>query len=174
MVAACLEAMTPLLHTPFVLFGHSLGALLAYEISRIAEPRHLIVSARRIPSAPLGRAPISALPDAEFLAEIDRVYGGVPAAVLKEHDLMEMLLPALRADMQAYEHYTCAADSTPLACPITAFYGTADKTCGAEDAARWRSFTTGQFVLTEFVGPHLFLQTRQAEVLANITRILMR
>lgn len=164
-IAAIVEALAtqlePFLERPFAFFGHSMGGLVAYEVARAlrargpAAPAHLLVSARRAPHLADTDAPLSHLPDDAFIAEIGRRYGGIPAEVLQHRDLLELLLPALRADMGAIEGYRHVA-GPPLGCPITVFGGLEDDRAQREVLAPWRLHTTAASRVQQFAGGHFY------------------
>src|ERR1700674_5350722 len=125
LVEVLARALAPLLDMPFAFFGHSLGALVSFELAlRIRReygrhPVRLLVSAARAPQFPHRRSPIHALPEKEFLAELRRL-NGTPGELLDHQELMEIMLPLLRADFAVYETYSYS-NETPLNCPISAF-----------------------------------------------------
>jgi len=172
LVAACVAAMAPLTDVPFVIFGHSLGALVGYEVARTLTPRHLVVSARSGPQMTIRRQPLAQLDDDDFLAGIASLYGAIPAAVAADAELMALVLPPLRADMTIYENYV-PTPGPALRCPLSGFYGTRDATCGERDIAAWSELTALGFHSVPFDGPHLFLQACQAQVLAALEPILL-
>ena len=163
LVSALAEALTPHMDHPYVLFGHSLGALLAFELARelrrreLPAPRHLYVSAARAPHLPPREQAVHALPEPEFLAELCRRYGSMPAAVLQSAELMAMLLPILRADMALLETYQHQSEP-PLPCPIGALTGLEDPHVRREEVAAWREHTSGGFTLQLLPGGHLYLK----------------
>lgn len=163
---------------PFVFFGHSMGALLSFEVTRQlrrqydARPLCLFVSGCRAPQTlPPGR-PIHALPEREFLAELGRLKGS-PSEALAHRELMAMLLPGLRADFQAFETYHYRHDD-PLRCPIHAIGGTADTEVTRADLEGWRGQTTSLFTLDMLAGDHFFLHTARGSLLRVLSRQLRR
>ncbi len=130
LVGALAEALLPHLDRPFAFFGHSLGALIGFELARRLrrerglEPVHLFASACAAPQRWGCVRPIHALPDAAFRKELRRLRGTAPA-VLDNEELMEILLPALRADFALCETYAYGEDD-PLSCPVTAVGGLRD------------------------------------------------
>lgn len=158
-----------LISAPVALFGHSMGSVLAYETAcmlaaRGREPIHLFVSGRRPPHVPDPDAPLRHLTDAEFVRAIDQRYGGIPAQILAEQELLDLLLPALRADITALEQHPVAL-AAPLTCPVTAYGGTDDPRTPRAHLDAWRAATSGSFRIRTFAGKHFYL-TEQREVLA--------
>jgi medium-chain acyl-[acyl-carrier-protein] hydrolase len=177
LVAALLPAIEPLLDLPFAFFGHSLGAVFAVEVARAlnergnSRPGHLFVSARRPPHLPDPQAPLHALPDEDFVAEINRRYGGIPPEVLRERELMALLLPSLRADMTALETHR-PPERPPLPVPISVFGGADDRITPREHLDAWRGETSGAFRVRVFPGGHFYLVDRRAELLADLAQTL--
>jgi medium-chain acyl-[acyl-carrier-protein] hydrolase len=170
------ESIAPLLDRPFVLFGHSLGALIAFETSRwlrrvgLKEPSLLIVSGAAAPHLPIKRKNIHALPDDEFISELRR-FNGTPAEILDNTDLMALILPAIRADFMAFESYKYAKE-LPLSCPLITFAGRSDPDATPEDLQEWRQHTTGTLGSFVFSGDHFFLKSQQSEVIRTVVRCL--
>jgi surfactin synthase thioesterase subunit len=154
-----------------------MGAVLAAEVARALaasggpQPGHLVVSARRPPHLPGPEAPLHVLPDPEFVAEVGRRYGGMPAEITQHADLMELLLPPLRADVRALETHRPPARA-PLPCPISAFGGSEDRTVPREQLEAWRGETSAAFRIRVFQGGHFYLEARRAEVLADLAATL--
>lgn len=165
------------LDLPFACFGHSMGAIFCFELARRLRcrygiaPKHLFVSARRAPQRPDPLPPLGGLTDARFIAEIGRRYNGIPREVLADRELMELLLPVLRADVQMLETYTFESNA-PLDCPITAFGGTKDNDLRIEELEGWREHTNAGFEARLFPGDHFFIQSAAKEVLETIARDL--
>lgn len=165
-----LNEIAPYLDKPFALFGHSLGALIAFELARHLHdegsviPLHLFVAAKRAPHMPDPAPPIHELPDREFVEGLCERYNGIPKEVLQEEDLMQMLLPALRADLTMNETYVYS-NGTRLDCPITACGGLQDVSSSRNALEGWRLQTTGLFKLHMFPGDHFFLKTARVPLL---------
>jgi len=169
LVAAVAEAIAPLLDKPFALFGHSMGAMISFELARRLreqgqpQPSHLFISGRRAPQLP-NDDPISYnLPDAELGQELLRL-NGTPKEVLEHPELMELMLPLLRADFSVVETYDYRP-GVPLDCPLTVFGGLRDAEVSREQLDAWREQTTGEFALRMLPGDHFFLNDAQAQTL---------
>jgi medium-chain acyl-[acyl-carrier-protein] hydrolase len=168
--------MAPCLDRPFAIFGHSMGALLAFEIARVLrhaglpEPRALLLAAYPAPRLSLARAPIHHLPDPEFIDEMRRLQG-TPAAVLDNRELMAFVLPILRADFQACDTYAWSPE-LPLACPFVVYGGTEDREVSAPALEQWHEETAAAFDRRMFPGTHFFVQAHRELVLADIARRL--
>ncbi|MFC4116920.1 thioesterase II family protein [Nonomuraea zeae] len=162
---------------PFAFWGHSMGALLAFEVARRREalgrsvPLVLFASGRRAPSRYRdGR--VHLLDDPGLTAELTRL-GGTDPRLLAEPDLRAAILPTTRADYQAVETYVDTL-RTPVSCPITAVIGDSDPDVTLEEAADWAMHTKGRFDLKVLPGGHFYLESRRREVLAIITGALKR
>lgn len=174
---AVTEALRARLARPFAFFGHSMGAVVAFEVSRrlrrrgLEGPRHLFVSGRSAPRVELSDPPIHDLPREEFFAELRR-FSGTPEEVLRNRELLELVEPLLRADFSVSETYRYRPDAEPLAVPLTALGGAEDPEVAPEHLARWREETTGPFQEHLLPGGHFFLAERRGEVLAIVEREL--
>jgi medium-chain acyl-[acyl-carrier-protein] hydrolase len=177
LVDELLAALAPTLDRPYAFFGHSMGALVAFELARAlqsvshaAPPVHLFVSGRRAPHLPESDAPMHGLPDDEFIAEIGRRYGGIPDEVLRERDLLDLLLPGLRADMRAIETHV-HVPGPALSCPVSAFGGADDPRATATQLSAWREHTQADARVCMFPGGHFYLN--DASVLTRLIRALL-
>ncbi len=159
----------------FAFFGHSMGAVLAFEVTRrIAwagdrEPARLFVSGRAAPPRKhhqnLHRAG-----DPALIAEL-RSLGGTDPRILQDNAVLELILPVMRADYTASETYEFAPGA-PLSCDITALTGDRDVHNTAADAAAWSGHTTGAFDLRVYPGAHFYLDDCRAQVLEVISSSL--
>jgi surfactin synthase thioesterase subunit/malonyl CoA-acyl carrier protein transacylase len=158
-------AAQPLLDRPFALFGHSMGAIIAYEFAHQAaqDPCHLFASASTPPHQPGSDPPIAHLPDDEFLAAVHRDYGGLPDALWQDADLQQLLLPALRADFGACERYQWTG-RPPLHCGISALGGSGDPLVPRGSLVHWADMTTGGCTVRVFDEGHFYLTTARAAV----------
>lgn len=165
MVEAMAPAIAPYLDKPFVLFGHSMGAIIAFELARKlrrdhkALPECLIVSARVAPHVPIPRPPIHSLPQAEFIDGL-KALNGTPREVLEDEGLMDLITPLLRADLAVHEAYAHIAEA-PLKCDILAFGGLQDSEAGREAIASWRDHTEEKFLQRMVPGDHFFINSAQ-------------
>lgn len=178
LVAALADALRPHLDRPFALFGHSMGALIAFELTRelvrrqAPAPVRLLVSGFRAPQLPRGAVTRHDLPEPALVAELGRL-GGTPPEVLAHPELMELMLPLLRADFAVVETYA-HREAPPLECPISAFGGVDDEDAGEAQMDAWRAQTRGAFALHMFPGGHFFLKDATDAVIALIARELQQ
>ncbi|MBS0307896.1 MAG: thioesterase [Proteobacteria bacterium] len=170
------RAIPPLLDRPFAFFGHSMGATVAYELARRLQlagkplPQYLFLSGRSAPQLPVTRKPIHALPEGEFLDAM-RNMNGTPAEILEHRELMEMMLPIIRADFQALETWQ-HHDAPMLAIPMSMFGGIADAAVPMENLDAWSACTSGKMKRHMFPGDHFFLHQHYPAMLNIITRAL--
>jgi medium-chain acyl-[acyl-carrier-protein] hydrolase len=163
-------------NSPFIFVGHSMGALISFELARLLRrvglpgPVHMIVSGHRAPQLPDVHPAIHELSDAEFLANIQRL-GGTPEAVLQDTELIELVMPLLRADFAVCENYVYTAEE-PLDCSITAFGGSNDIKVSRDEISAWQMQTSKSFCQRIFPGDHFFIQTAQAAVLQVLSQDL--
>lgn len=161
LIQALADALQAHLDLPFAFFGHSMGAMLSFELARELRrrgrslPLHLFVSGRRAPQVPPREEDIHDLPEPEFVAKL-RELNGTPEEVLQHAELMRLLLPVLRADFAVNETYVLRAEP-PLDLGISAFGGLADEEVSREDIAGWKEHARGAFRLRMLPGDHFFL-----------------
>lgn len=171
-VSALEDALSPLLDRPFAFFGHSMGALLAFELarqlrkSRGLEPIHLFVSAAGAPGIARREPAIHDLSESEFRRAL-RHFDGTSAEVLGTADLMALVLPAVRADFAVCESYRYRK-GPKLTCPVTAFGGSHDRRVLRADLDAWALETHGPFTLHMVPGGHHFLHDQEDRLLRAI------
>ncbi|GAA2617894.1 thioesterase II family protein [Streptomyces axinellae] len=159
---------------PLAFFGHSMGALLAYETARRFEeelgisPVRLFASGRSAPSRP-GETAVDLTGD-RLLTEI-RALGGTDPQLLDDEAMLELLLQPLRADYQALQTYRFSP-GPPLRCPVTALSGASDPRTREDGVAAWREHTQGEFDMRVFPGGHFFLSEHVEDVTALVTERL--
>jgi surfactin synthase thioesterase subunit len=158
-----------------VVFGHSLGAILAYEmahrIQAVGGPvlAHVVVSGSPGPTV-IRPTRATGLPDGEFLARVAE-FAGYTHPALDDPAMRELLLPCLRADVEMHENYRPPASRPPLSIPITALRGAADGLVSSAETREWARVTTEEFRVVEMAGGHMYLVDSAAEILALVTRL---
>lgn len=176
LIQAVTDALTPWFDLPFVFFGHSMGAMIGFELSRELRrrgrplPLHLFVSGRRAPQLPTREEPIHALPEPEFIVRL-RELNGTPEEVLQHAELMKLLTPLLRADFAVNETYVYAEEE-PLDPGISAFGGLADTDVKREDVEAWNIQTRGRFRMRMMPGDHFFLHPQKDLIIESVARDL--
>jgi medium-chain acyl-[acyl-carrier-protein] hydrolase len=166
--------LQPYLDRPYILYGYSLGALIAFELARqlrrekVTPAVALYALARPAPHLAQSRSPLHQLPDDAFLIELTSRFNGMSSAILQDRELMELLLPALRADITALETYVYQAEA-PLDCPICAFGGNLDATAKEDSLRPWQLHTSRSFELKILQGDHFFFRNNQQSILQSIS-----
>ena len=177
LVEALTREISPLIDRPFALFGHSMGAMISFELARRlrsergVEPAHLFISGRRAPQLPETDPEIHNLPEPEFITEVERL-NGTPKEVLEHKELMEMLIPMLRSDFSICHKYNYVPGA-PLTCSLTAIGGTKDDTADQEKLQGWCAVTTGRCRIRMLAGDHFFINQQHAAILSIIAETLL-
>lgn len=178
LVEAVREMLLPELDKPFAFFGHSMGAMISFELARALRrtrgpmPSHLFLSGRRAPQIPYEKPNSYDLPDDELIAEL-RELKGTASEVLDHAELMQLMLPLIRADFEVVQSYLYV-DEPPLECPITALGAVDDLEDCPELLEGWREQTSAAFSMKIFPGDHFYLQSDQATLLARVSQDLKR
>jgi medium-chain acyl-[acyl-carrier-protein] hydrolase len=176
LVQTLARVLLPSLDKPFAFFGHSMGALIGFELVRHLRsqkspvPIHLFVSGCKAPQIPDTDSPLHDLPSSLLIEKL-RSYNGTPEAVLQDHTMMQLLLPVIRADFAIIETYVYSKEE-PLNLPISAFGGFEDSSVSHEQLAEWRNQTSRSFELQMLRGNHFFLHAERALLLKYISRDL--
>jgi medium-chain acyl-[acyl-carrier-protein] hydrolase len=178
LVHSIADEIQPLLNMPYVFFGHSMGALIAFETARHISrknkrtPDHLFVSGRSAPHLTHRYRKLHLLPDDELKDEL-KLLNGTPDAVLQNKELMDLILPRLRADFEVCETYRYTADK-PINCPITAYGGKDDLAVSFESLAAWSEHTSHHADLKMFEGDHFFLHNEQDNLAQSLNSSILQ
>jgi surfactin synthase thioesterase subunit len=172
LVEALGAAIQPHLDRPFAFFGHSMGAIVAFELTRLLRrrglplPRILIASAARAPQFRRNHVPPPDPRDDQLLADLRRLEGISPE-LLEDPSVATAILPALRADTALYRNYVYTEDD-PLDCPIRAYGGTEDSNIEPHHLEGWREQTRSSFAVRRFPGGHFYLRSSREEFRAAL------
>lgn len=175
LLASLQPALAPLLDMPFALFGHSLGASIAYELAARLDDQskvrfaHLIVSGRHPPCSPQPRPPMHDLPRQAFLTRL-RELNGIPPEILANEPLMQLLEPTLRADIKLAETWK-PADEQSLRVAVTALAGASDDIAPPALVLGWKRHTTSTFTFHIFAGDHFFIHSAAMEIIDSLVGI---
>jgi len=177
LIAALLEAIRPYTGAPFAFFGHSMGAGMAFELTRALRraglplPRSLHVSGARAPQYRLNYKPGPEPAMRDFIEELRRLEG-FPPSILNNPELMKLALPALLSDARLYRNYSCSVEPA-LAVPIVAYGGDADPNVTSEHLEAWREQTASVFQRYEFPGGHFYMESARASLLNTLRATLL-
>jgi surfactin synthase thioesterase subunit/glycosyltransferase involved in cell wall biosynthesis len=172
LISALADAIEPYVANPYLFGGHSMGAVVAFELARELRrrgkrlPEVLIASAARAPQFRRGHVPSPAPSREEFLDELRRLQG-IPSEILDDLAMLRAILPALEADTSLYRNYIYEEDA-PFAFPIRAYGGVDDPNIRSEHLDAWREQTTGPFEVRQFPGGHFYVNNSRAEFLAAL------
>ena len=172
LVHALSSALQPHLGKKFAFFGHSMGAIVCFELSRHlrrfsgVSPSHLFVSGRAAPQVPDRSTPTYNLPEPQLIQEIRRL-NGTAEELLDKPEFTNLILPALRADFELVQTYAYLPES-PLDCHITAFGGLNDEDITSDDLAAWKEQTKRRFSLHLFQGDHFFINPQRPHLLKTL------
>ena len=176
-IHAMAEALRPAIEAeadlPYAIFGHSMGALVAFELAAALErdgarpPARLFVSARRAPDEPDPLPPAHALPEPAFLDELQRRYGAIPEAIRQEPELLALMLPVLRADICAVETYA-PTPGAMIRCPVDVYGGVDDTHPAPSQLSQWERVTAQPVRVRLFAGDHFYLAPQRDALTADI------
>jgi medium-chain acyl-[acyl-carrier-protein] hydrolase len=175
LVESLAESLQALTDRPAAFFGHSMGALLAYEVTRLLRrwqaplPNHLFLSAHGAPHLPRRRQ-LHQLPDAQLVSELQAV-GGIQAQVAGHNELTQLMLPIIRADLTLVETHAHVPEE-PLDVPITALCGAWDPWVSAAEMEGWRQHTTGPFSLRVLPGDHFYLRSNTGVLVSILSHTI--
>jgi medium-chain acyl-[acyl-carrier-protein] hydrolase len=176
LVGALSVVLRQYLDMPYALFGHSMGAVLAYELARRLgtvyehEPSALFVSAHGAPHLPPRRPPSHHLPDDEFIARM-KALNGTPPEVFGNPELLALLLPMVRADFKLVETYA-ELPGPRLSCPVFAMGGRSDTDVPPTSLEAWAAVTRGRFESMLFEGGHFYINSERETLLTVLTKYL--
>ncbi|MGQ9633512.1 MAG: alpha/beta fold hydrolase [Bryobacteraceae bacterium] len=176
LVAALAQAIPPYLDRPFAFYGHSMGAVVSFELIRLliakglSGPVALFVSGARAPHLRKDWVPPPEPSEKDFLHELERLEG-IPPGLRQSKDLLAVVLPALRADATLYRNYVYPGP-VPLDCPVFAYGGREDPNIRPEHLEAWQQETSGPVRVRLFPGGHFFIQTAQREFLTALAEDL--
>lgn len=160
------------LDKPYIIYGHSMGALISFEVLRILQdkgqplPHIAILGAHRAAHLPPKRKPMSELDDGAFISKLT-TFGGFPREVLESQELLQFVMPTLRADFtlcDGYQH----EQSEPIDCPLVMIAGEHDTEVAPQDMQPWDVHSTQPARLISLDAGHFFLKTHQAELMQII------
>jgi medium-chain acyl-[acyl-carrier-protein] hydrolase len=175
---AVAQELLPYTDKPFVFFGHSLGALLCFETARSLrrenrrQPAHLFVSATEAPHRRSLGEPLSGLPKSALVKKLQE-FNGTPVEVLRNDEMLDLMLPTIRTDFELCETYEYHPEP-PLECPMTIYGGLEDHEVEAERLAAWSEMTVGTCEVRMFSGGHFYLNGSQAAFLQTFAGDLLR
>lgn len=174
MVREIADAIIPELHSDFAFWGHSMGAVISFELARElrrrghASPLGLIVSGRSAPQIPDDDPPRYDLPEKEFIAELKRL-NGTPRELLEDPELMALFLPLLRADFELVDTYSYEAGE-PLSRPFYVYGGLQDTHVPPKNLSAWQTQTTAVCTVRMFPGDHFFIHSCSTDVVNALRR----
>lgn len=178
LIPSLVDALRDRLDLPFAIFGHGLGALIAFELARalrrmsLPQPARLFLSGHRAPNLPSRFEDIHGMEESAFREELRR-RTDVPAEVLEHEELMALVSPMLRADFEVEETYTFSAED-PIDVPFTIIGGIADETVNESERQAWREHTRAAFRVEMLPGDRFYPRAQREQLLRTISRELQQ
>lgn len=178
MVLQLVEVLAPYLNLPFALYGHSVGALICFELARqlrrqgLRSPQWLFVSGHPSPDLPRRRPKVSHLARPELIKAL-REHFEVAPELLDNQDLLDFILPTLRADYELVETYAYQ-EEPPFEFPVSVFGGSRDPEAKEDEILAWRKHTTGPFRTKILEGNHMFINNAREALVGEISKDLRR
>jgi len=179
LVRGIVGRMADITDKPFAFYGHSLGGWVAFDLARslrrlrLPEPEHIFLGASRPPHLGPLLPTIHELPEESFVEAIQARYGGIPALIYQDSEMLRIFTGAMRADFTAYERYRLGPEA-PLDVPMTAFAATEDQAVTPSCMQEWARHTAAEFELKQIPGGHFFPQSSIAFVVQAIReRVLL-
>lgn len=178
LIEALLLGLAPWMDRPFALFGHSMGALIAFEATRVLRQRRqalpflLAVSGYRAPHLPDPEDPIGALAEPDMLARLTRL-GGMPPEVLQSRELLQLLIPVFRADFNITDAWV-SPDEPPLTVPMLVLGGLSDPRAPRPTIEAWARHAAGPLTIALYPGDHFFHRATPGPVLQRLADELTR
>ncbi len=170
------QQLRPVLDKPFLLFGHSMGGAVAYELylalarQQLPLPRHLVLSACEGPGSQLA-SNWHQQPDAELLTELSRL-NGTHVCFASFPELADLVLPLVRNDYRLIETYQPDLRQTPIDCDLTVMLGKSDQELSLRDALAWQTVTSRTFAVHQFTGDHFYLRQQFPAIITELSRLL--
>lgn len=176
LVSHLTDEITPYLDVPSIFLGHSNGALTCFELARnlqrcnLPKPSHIILSAKRAPRLPKVKPDLHNLPTPELIKELKK-SNGTPLEILENSELMELVIPMLRADFSLSETYQYL-DDIKLKSDVSLFCGSEDEDISKEDMMAWGNYISSSIIFHEICGGHFFINTEKEALLGKVTSII--
>ncbi|MGM1050338.1 MAG: thioesterase II family protein [Bacillota bacterium] len=173
-----LSVKEKIIHNEYAFFGHSMGALLAYELyyricdESLRKPTHIFFSGQKAPSAGRKEKKMHSLPDDEFLKEVVAL-GGTPGELLENKELMQLVLPILRSDFEINENYIYKERKDKIECDITVFKGK-EEDMALEEILVWKTRGGRGFKIFTLEGNHFFINSNAKNITSIINSLLLR
>jgi medium-chain acyl-[acyl-carrier-protein] hydrolase len=173
LVEAIADVIGPKAETPFAFYGHSMGALISFELARelrrrnAVSPLHLFLSGSQAPGMRKIELRMFDLPEKELIAKLHKL-NGTPMELFDDPEIKDLFIPLLRADFEMVDTYECSPES-PLMCPMTVYGGSEDERAPVDSLNPWEMHTTAQCKVRIFPGGHFFIQQQSAQFI-NVLR----